>query len=160
MNTGFTVFQKEITSPFKYFLFTLSKLPSAYFCGVRIVSFTQEQASVRIRQKWFNKNPFQSIYFAALSMAAEMSTGLLAMGNIYKRKPGVSMLVTKMEAVFIKKATGKIIFTCSDGNALTQCVEDAIATGEGKSIVCKSVGRNANNEVVAEFYISWSFKAK
>ena len=160
MNTSFAHFKKIITNKFKFRIFLLKNLPVVLFSGIQIQALTEQQAIISVKQKWFNKNPFQSVYFAALSMAAEMSTGLLAMGNIYKRKPGVSMLVTKMEAVFIKKATGKIVFTCNDGSALTQCVEDAIATGEGKSIVCKSVGTNANNEIVAEFYISWSFKTK
>ena len=78
----------------------------------------QEHAVVSVKQKWFNKNPFRSIYFAILSMAAEMSTGVLCMGNIYKRKPAVSMLVVEQRGVFHKKATGKILFTCTDGNKI------------------------------------------
>jgi hypothetical protein len=45
--------------------------------------------------------------FACLAMAAEMSTGVLAMAHVYKRKPAISMLVVKMEAEYFKKATGK-----------------------------------------------------
>ena len=40
-------------------------------------------------------------------MAAEMSTGILCMGNIYKRNPAVSMLVLNKEAYFIKKQQAK-----------------------------------------------------
>ena len=39
-------------------------------------------------------------------------------------------------------------------------IEDSIATGEGRTFRAKSTGRNANDETVAEFYITWSFKAK
>ena len=138
----------------------LSKLPAAFLAGLRIEVFDETKAVVAVKQKWFNKNPFGSIYFAVLTMAAEMSTGVLCMGNIYKRKPAVSMLVVKTEAFFYKKATGKILFTCLDGSAITRLVEDAIATGEGKTIACQSTGRNELGEVVAEIYCTWSFKAK
>jgi preprotein translocase subunit SecA len=35
-----------------------------------------------------------------------------------------------------------------------------MATGEGKTVICKSVGTNSKGEVVAEFNFTWSFKAK
>jgi len=93
-------------------------------------------------------------------MAAEMSTGALAMAYLYKLKPAVSMLVVKVESIYFKKATGRTIFTCDDGLLLEQVIEDAIKTGEGKVLRAKSIGRNKEEEVVAEVYVTWSFKAK
>lgn len=138
----------------------LAKLPAAFFTGMKIISFSDREAIVCIKQKWFNKNPFGSIYFAVLTMAAEMSTGVLCMGNIYKRKPAVSMLVVKTETSFYKKATGKILFTCSDGVEISAVVEEAIITGESRSITCRSVGTNKAGEMVAEIFCTWSFKAR
>jgi hypothetical protein len=43
---------------------------------------------------------------------------------------------------------------------IQNAINEAIATKEGKTIVCKSVGKNSANEVVAEFNITWSFKSK
>lgn len=160
MNPQFYNFRKQIVNPVKFRLLMLSKLPAAFFAGLKIETFDETKVIVAVKQKWFNKNPFGSIYFAVLTMAAEMSTGVLCMGNIYKRNPAVSMLVVKTEAFFYKKATNKILFTCRDGNAITALVEDAIATGEGKVIACKSIGRNEADEIVAEIYCTWSFKAK
>ncbi|QEC68272.1 DUF4442 domain-containing protein [Panacibacter ginsenosidivorans] len=138
----------------------LNKLPAAFFAGLRIEFFNETKAAVAVKQKWFNKNPFGSVYFAVLTMAAEMSTGVLCMANIYKRNPAVSMLVIKTEAVFYKKATGKILFTCLNGTAITALIDDAIATGEGRTIACQSTGRNEAGEIVAEIYCTWSFKVK
>ena len=98
------------------------------------------------------------MYFAAQAMAAEMSTGLLAFGHIYHRNPNVSMLVVKMEVNYIKKATGNIFFTCKDGVAIQNTINDAIQTGEGKTLTCHSIGKNEANEIVAEFVFTWSFK--
>lgn len=141
-------------------MFLLSKLPAAFFSGVRVVDADESKCSVKVPYKWFSQNPFKSTYFACLSMAAEMSTGVLALAHIYKRQPSVSMLVSKVEGSFLKKATGITVFTCEDGPAIKQTIEDAIMSGEGKIITAKSYGRNEAGEVVAEFAVTWSFKVK
>ena len=153
-------FLQLINHPFKFKLYMLSKLPSAFFCGVRVVDADEKKCVVKVPFKWFSQNPFKSTYFACLSMAAEMSTGVLALAHIYKRQPSVSMLVLKVEGNFIKKATGLTIFTCDDGLLIKQTIEDAISSNEGKIITAKSYGINKENEIVAEFAITWSFKVK
>ena len=136
------------------------KIPSAFFAGVRIRTITEERCVVTVPYKWFSQNPFRSTYFACLSMAAEMSTGALAMIYIQGKQPPVSMLVVKTESAYFKKATGITTFTCEDGIALQQAVEKAVATGEAQSFTARSSGINAKGEVVAEFLITWSFKVK
>ena len=110
--------------------------------------------------KWFTQNPFRSTYFASLAMAAEMSTGILAMMHVYKRKPAISMLVTKMEANYFKKAIDKTFFVCTEGKLISDIIEDAVQTNESKSVTVKSVGRNKDGELIAEFLFTWSFKMK
>lgn len=160
MNPQFSQFAKTIQNPIKYKLFLLAKLPMAFISGLKVVELQPYQAAVQVKFKWLNQNPFKSIYFAVLSMAAELSTGLLAFGQIYNRQPSVSMLVTKVEGNFYKKAVGKIVFTCPNGNEVIKAIEETMATKQGVTVICKSVGKNEQNEVVAEFYFTWSFKAK
>src|SRR5215204_400346 len=104
-----------ITNPIKFRLYLLKNLPAGYFSGLKIVHADTSSCSVTIPFKWFTKNPFRSTYFACLSMAAELSTGVLAMAHVYKKKPPVSMLVTGIEGKFHKKATGLSTFQCMDG---------------------------------------------
>lgn len=153
-------FLQLVKHPVKFRIFLLSKLPAAFFSGVRVISCTEEKCSVKIPYKWFTQNPFRSTYFACLSMAAEMSTGVLAMAHIYKREPPVSMLVLKVEGSFYKKATGITVFTCDEGSMIRQTITDAVISNEGKVITARSYGRNAEGEIVAEFAITWSFKVK
>jgi hypothetical protein len=160
VNPQFQLFKKKITNPLGLRLFMLNNLPSAYFAGIRIESFNEEQAIISVKQKWFNKNPFQSIYFGILSMAAEVSTCIICMSSIYKRTPPVSMLIVKSEGLFYKKATGKISFICTDCMTVNNAAEAAIATNEGKGVICHSIGRNYKDEMVAEFYFTWSLKPK
>ncbi|MEO6254343.1 MAG: DUF4442 domain-containing protein [Ferruginibacter sp.] len=153
-------FLQLIKHPLKFRLFLLSKLPAAFFSGVRVVKVDENKCSVKIPYKWFTTNPFRSTYFACLSMAAEMSTGVLAMAHIYQREPAVSMLVSKVEGSFIKKATGITVFTCEDGAMIRKTIEDAIFSNEGKIVTARSYGRNTAGEIVAEFTVTWSFKVK
>lgn len=160
MNVNFIHFKKQLTSPVAFNLFLLTKLPSAFFAGLKIQALSEKVAVISVRQKWFNKNPFHSIYFGMLAMAAEVSTGILCIGNLYKRKPAVSMLVVKNEGFFYKKATGKILFLCEDGDKVIAAVEQSIQSGEGTTVTCNSKGTNEAGELVAEFNFTWSFKAK
>lgn len=160
MKTNTEAFLKTINNPFKARIFLLTKLPSAFFSGVRVLVAEEDKCVVTVPYKWFSQNPFKSTYFACLSMAAEMSTGLLGLAQVYKSEPAVSMLVLKVQGSFIKKAVGRTTFTCDEGPAIRQTIADAVVSGNGKVITVKSYGRNAANEIVAEFDITWSFKVK
>lgn len=153
-------FLKTIQHPFKFRIYLLLNLPSAFFSGVRVVDADETQCQIKVPFKWFSKNPFKSTYFACLSMAAEMSTGVLALAHIYKRSPAVSMLVSNIEGRFLKKATGITIFTCNDGLLIKLAIEEAIKTGQGKTVTANAYGKNENGEMIAEFAITWSFKVK
>ena len=153
-------FIQVVRHPVKFRLFLLSKLPSAYFAGVRVRYLDEERCKVTIPFKWFTQNPFRSTYFACLSMAAEMSTGALAMAHLHQRKPSVSMLVVKVESEYFKKATGRVTFVCDDGHLLRQAIEEAIRTGEPAMVRAASAGLNEKEETVALFHITWSFKVK
>lgn len=149
-----------IKNPVRFRLFLLKNLPAAYFSGVKLQSVTGEKAVVSVPYKWFTRNPFRCTYFACLSMAAEMSTGILAMGNIYKRSPKVSMLVTGVEGKFYKRATEPVSFVCKDGQAIRETIENAVESGKPQTIRVLSSGFNRQNELVADFWVTWSFKLK
>jgi thiamine pyrophosphate-dependent acetolactate synthase large subunit-like protein len=93
-------------------------------------------------------------------MAAEMSTGVLAMAHTYKQNPAVSMLVLKIEGNFYKKATGITTFMCEEGSRLAQMVQEATASGKSATVTVRSVGKSKSDEIVADFSITWSFKTK
>ena len=146
--------------PVKFRMFLFSKLPAAFFSGVRLRDIDESKCVTTVPYKWFSQNPFRSTYFACLAMAAEMTTGSLGLMYIHKKKPAVSMLVVKLEAVYFKKATGLTIFTCADGEKIKATIEKAIASGEGESFTASSYGVNEQGEKIADFFITWSFKKK
>lgn len=138
----------------------LTKLPAAFFAGLKLKNLSGGEAVVSVRYNWFNKNPFGSLYFAVLSMAAEASTGILCISAIRTNKRNVSMLITKIEGNFFKKALGVISFRCEDGHKIEQVIAETLATGEGRSLICQSIGKNEAGDKVAEFLCTWSFKVR
>lgn len=147
-------------TPKRVNLFMLLKLPLAYIGGVRVKTLSEEQATVKITHKWMNQNPFKSMFWAAQGMAAEMSTGVLVMQEIKKSNRTVSMLVTHQESAFFKKATGKILFTCSGGIQIKEAIQKSIETNEGQIVRLTSDGVNAAGVIVSSFQFEWSLKVK
>jgi hypothetical protein len=140
--------------------FLIFKLPSAYLCGVRLKELDDSKTIVTVTHRWINQNPFNSMYFAVQSMAAELTTGALVIKKIKESGKQISMLVTNHHGTFTKKAVGKIIFTCADGHLLDEALSRTIETGEGQTILMKSVGINEKGEQVSAYEFEWSVKLK
>jgi len=147
-------------SPSKLNAFLFLKLPSAFWCGVRVIEIKPEKCVATVTHKWFNQNPFKSMYFAVQAMAAELTTGALVMYQIKKSGKSISMLVANNKGNFSKKATGKIIFTCTDGHLIEEAIFKTIATGEGQTIWLKSIGKDSKADQVSEMDFEWSVKLK
>lgn len=147
-------------TPFKLNAFTFFKLPSAFWSGVRVKQITPHTCKVNVKHSWFNQNPFKSMYFAVQAMAAEFTTGALVMFHIKSSGKNISMLVAQNKAVFTKKATGKITFTCNQGKEIAECIDKAIQTNEGQTIWLTSIGINENGEQVSEMQFQWTIKSR
>ena len=149
---------KMMQSKWKMFWYFLLHLPGAFFFGLKIVSITEERSQVRIPYRWSTKNPFNSIYFAALTAAAELSTGVIALTSLDPAK--ISMLVTRLEGQFLKKAKGPVLFECYQVQEMRKAVSVALEQDAGAKIMMHSTGKNQDGEVVAKFSFEWSLKRK
>ncbi len=149
---------KLVTSPWRMKLFLMTKLPMAFFAGLKVIHANHDEVSVSVPNKFMNKNPFKSIYFAVLSMAAELPSGILAMHAVKNSSIPVSMLVLNMRASFIKKAKTKVLFKCSDGKSLFEAVDRSVNNNTAETVVTKSIGTDSQGIIIAEFYFEWTFK--
>ncbi|MFN8254656.1 MAG: DUF4442 domain-containing protein [Bacteroidales bacterium] len=147
-------------SPFWLKLYLLKNLPLAFIAGLSPKFISNEKVTVEIKYNYLNRNPFRSIYFAALSMAAELSTGILAMIAAKSATEPVSLIVTSITAVFHKKAKTKVIFTCEQGLEFKNAVHLAISGKEPSELKAYSKGAFTDGTLAAEFWITWSFKAR
>ncbi|MFT6748375.1 MAG: hypothetical protein ACJAQ1_000286 [Flavobacterium sp.] len=140
--------------------FLFFKLPSAFISGVRVTHIDESKCLVSVTHRWINQNPFKSMYFAVQAMAAELTTGALVMYHIKESGKNISMLVANNKGSFTKKATGRITFTCEDGNKIKEAIDATIATGEGQTFWMKSLAVNQKGEQVSEMDFEWSIRIK
>ena len=140
--------------------FLIFKLPSAYLCGVRLRALDDIKSVVTVKHRWINQNPFNSMYFAVQSMAAELTTGAIVIKKITDSGQKISMLVTNHNGSFTKKAVGIITFTCNDGNLIDNALNKTIETGEPQTIKMKSVGIDETGEQVSVYEFEWGIKLK
>lgn len=152
-------FVKLVNNRFKFSLFLLFKLPSAWLSGVRIKKMDAHSCTTVVPYRWLSQNPFGSTYFACLAMAAEMSTGVLAMAHTSGAPSRVSMLVTGLEGIFLKKAKSRTYFTCEQGDAIRNAIMQAITSGNSSAITIDIMGRSADGTEIAQFKVTWSFKS-
>ncbi len=155
--------QKHIglmTNSLKFQAYLIGRLPIAWIAGMRLKTLDQDRCSTTMPYRWLSQNPFQSIYFATQAMAAELSSGALGLLAIAGCKPGVALLIVGMEAVYTKKATAKVTFTCSQGSVLFEAVERALSSGEGQTATVETIGRLADGTEVSRFRFTWSFKQR
>ncbi len=153
-------FIDRLKNPFLFKLFLLAKLPLGFFSGMRVKDISKHHCVATVSYGWMTRNPFKSTYFAALSMAAELSTGALALFAVEKTKPSVAVIIIGMEAEFPKRAVNITTFTCEEGDILFNAVKEAQATGEQVLATVTTIGRAEDGTEVARFRFTWSFKRR
>lgn len=159
MNEKSKQYQQQALNPLLFKLGMLRKLPSVAFWGITIATLDETQCEVRIPFTWRTQNPFGSIYFGALSGAAELSTGALCQMMI-KGRGDYSMLVVGFNAEFFKKATTTITFTCVQGQELARLLDSLVHKGDIGRLEMTATGRNTSGEIIGIAKIDWSFKRK
>ncbi len=153
-------FRKLANNAFRLKLFFIKNMPMGFLSGLHVVELDKNHASISVPYNWLTKNPFRSTYFAVQAMAAELSSGAMAIAEVLAAPGPVSMLVSDMNANFTKKARSKVIFTCNDGQAISTAVKKALETGEGQTVTITSIGVDQTGDKVSEFQFTWTFKAK
>lgn len=155
---GNKVLQRINSRLFQFYL--LRHLPLAYIAGVKTRYVNFQEAEIYMKFRWINQNPFGSIYFAALCMGGEFSTGIIAQAIILNSDAKMSMLLLNIEANFIKKAKGVVVFKCFDGPSLNSAIESAINSIEATECTAYSEAINEYGDVIATFRCKWAFRLK
>jgi len=153
-------FRASFSSSLKQRLFYFKNLPMALISGIKLIRLDEEKSIAEAPYRWRNKNPFKSMYFAVLSMAAELSTGAPALLALKGTDADIVLIIVDLKAEFVKKATTKIIFTCEDYKLFSQALSQLKQVGDIVEVTAKTIGRNTNEEEVARFDFTWSFKLR
>lgn len=153
-------FAEKATSSLAFKLYTLFKMPLAFLAGLRVRYVDTERCETTVPYGWRSRNPFGSTYFAALTMAAELSAGTLAMLIVRQAPERVGMLIVGLDARFSHRATSTTTFRCEEGPTLAAAVREAVESGEQVRTEVETVGRLADGTEVARIKFYWSFKKR
>ena len=159
LNARSEAVRRRLLRPWNFRLYLWARLPLAACAGLSLRRLDDTACTVAVPGGWRTRNPFRSMYFAAQSMAAEMSTGAPAMMLAEGAPASVSMLVREVRGVFTRRIQGEAEFTFEDLAGMRAAVERAVASGESESFVARSVGRTRDG-AASEFEITWSFKRR
>jgi len=154
---------KEMKATWFIRYFGLSKVPLIFYCRPTVVKLTEETTIIKIPFKRRNKNHLKSMYFGALAVGADVASGVLAMHLIRKSGRNISSVFKDFKADFLKRPEGDTHFTCDDGLAVKNLIDEATKTGERVNMQVKitaTVPEISGDEPVAEFILTLSLKDK
>ena len=100
------------------------------------------------------------MFWAVQGMAAELTTGAIILSEVRNSTIPISMLVTRNEAEFLKKAKGKITFTCKDVVLVKNQFATHLKSETGTRFWMQSEGVDQQGDVVSRFRFEWSIKSK
>jgi acyl-coenzyme A thioesterase PaaI-like protein len=157
---GAQTFRNRLSSPALLKAYMAAKMPLGALAGLRVEALDGDRCAVSVPYSWRTKNPFGSIYFAALSMAAELSCACLALQAARAPHEKVAVYPIALKGDFLKQAKAKTTFTCTQGPELFDAVRRAVETREAITVVTSTVGQTDEGLIVSRFDFTWSYKKK
>ena len=106
--------------------FGLFKIPMIFFVNPKILNLTEKEIRVGIDLNWRTKNHYKSMYFGALAIGADVSTGIFALHLMKKRGVELDLLFKTFSIEFFKRPEGRTVFTCIDHKKITDQISEVI----------------------------------
>mgnify|MGYP001181192143 CR=1 FL=1 len=141
-------------------LFGLIKVPMIFYCRPKVISTDDNKLVVKIPLNRRTRNHIKTMYFGALCIGADITGGFLAMGPIQESKRKIILLFKDMNVKFLKRAEADVYFTCNDGIAVRELVQQAIKTGSRQNYTLKIIAQtpSISDDIIAEFDLTLSLK--
>ncbi len=153
-------FRDDFLSPLKQRLYFLKNLPMGLVSGIKLAQLDEEKSITIVPYRWVNKNPFNSMYFAVQSMAAELSTAALVTLALKGLDASVALIIVELKVDFIKKAQSKINFICIEYGKISGAIMQLKQADDTVTVTVKTTGKDVAGDDVAVFYFTWSFKRR
>lgn len=141
-------------------LFGLIKVPMIFYCKPKVISIDDNKLVVKIPLNRRTRNHIKTMYFGALCIGADITGGFLAMDPIQESKRKIILLFKDMNVKFLKRAEADVYFTCNDGIAVRELVQEAIKTGSRQNYTLKIIAQtpSISDDIIAEFDLTLSLK--
>ena len=142
--------------------FGLTKVPMIFYCRPKVIEISNDSVTVKIPLLRRNKNHVGSMYLGALSVGADITSAMLALGIIRSSKQKIIPIFKDFHADYLKRAEGDVHFVCNEGVLIREMLNEVIEKNirvNKKIIVNAYVPDKLGNEVVAKFSLTLSLKA-
>jgi hypothetical protein len=153
-------FRDDFLSPLRQRLYFLKSLPMGLFSGIKLIQLDETISVSEVPFRWRNKNPFNSMYFAVQSMAAELSTAAPVLLALKAADAEIALIIVDLKAEFVKKAQSKVTFSCVDYDKIANAVAQLKQADDSVTVIAKTTGRDVDHNEVSKFYFTWSFKRR
>ena len=147
---------KRLSTPWKLRLWMLTKLPMGLLSGMYIKSLDEDRCEVVLKERWWLTNPFGSVFWAVMGMAAELSTGALVFAHAKGRN--VKFILVGVEGEFFKKVKGKSYYFCETGSDVLRSIEQIVNPNDTSVVILPVTARDEAGQLLAEFRFRWQLK--
>lgn len=154
---------KHLSPTWQMRMFGLMRVPVIGFVLPSVVSVNRDKSVIKIASGWRTSNHVGSMYLGTLCVGADLAAGILTMHHLQRtfgdKDDVASSLVFKdLEANFLKRAEGDILFTCNDGEKIEQSLLIMPPGGVRTNLPVEVVATNPVGDKVAEFKLTLSLK--
>ena len=146
----------QLLSPWKMRMWMMSRLPMGLLSGMVIESLDENGCKVVLKDRFWIRNPFGSVFWAVMGMAAELSTGALVYA--YVSGTNTKYILTGVRGEFLKKVRGKSFYFCGSGQVVQQYLDSLNQPGETLTISLPVTAHDQAGQKVAEFEFYWQLK--
>ena len=144
-------------------IFSLIKIPLIHYCRPKIIEINDQKVVVKIPLKKRTKNHFNSMYFGALAIGADVAGAFMAFYLVKKKKQKISLIFKDFKADFLKRPDDDVYFTCEEGHIISKIIDQTINTGERVDQpvnIVATVPSLSGDEPVAKFVLTISVKVR
>ena len=141
--------------------FVITKVPMIFYCRPKVIEINSDSVTVKIPLLRRNKNHVGSMYLGALSVGADITSAMLALGIIKKSDKKIIPIFKDFHADYYKRAEGDVHFVCNEGIKIKKMLKEVIDNNvriNEKIIVNAYVPNKLGEEVVAKFSLTLSLK--
>lgn len=143
--------------------FGKTKIPMLAYCRPRVLELTSDRCAVQIRLRRRTRNHLRSMYIGVFTIGADLAGGLIAMDIIRQEQLNMAPVFKDFTADFLRRAESAVTFTCREGPAIRQAIQEALTSGERVNLplrISATVQENGETIPVAEMALTLSLKQR
>lgn len=149
-------FATKLSSPWKLRLWMAKNLPMGLLSGMYIQALDEQRCVVVLQERWWIRNPFGSVFWAVMGMAAELSTGALVYAHA--RGNNVKFILIGVEGNFFKKVKGKSYYFCETGSDVLRSIEQIVNPNDTSVVILPVTAKDEAGQLLAEFSFRWQLR--